>query len=70
MPLLILAGVTLLGLGATGVTFAGLSLLVEVAQNLIRRRRPTRPTLWHDPVPREKGQAFIYTRERQNSDGF
>ena len=59
MPLSILAGVSFLGLGATGMIFAGLSLLVDVARGLARRRRPTRPTFWHDPVPTDK-EALIY----------
>ena len=70
MSLLVLAGASLLGLGATGVVFAGLSLLVDVALGLARRRRPTRPELWHDPVLTEEKEALVYTRERQAGNGL
>jgi hypothetical protein len=63
MALLILAGATFLGLGTAGVTFAGLSLLADVGRRLVRRR-PTRPTLWYDPVPTEREEALVYSKER------
>ena len=69
MSLLVLAGASLLGLGATGVIFAGLSLLVDVALGLARRR-PTRPEFWHDPVLTEEKEALVYTRERQAGNGL
>ena len=68
MPLLILAGASFLGLGAAGVTFAGLSLLADAGRRLVRRR-PTRPTLWYDPVPTEE-EALGSSRERQGRSGL
>ena len=70
MPHLILAGASFLGLGATGVAFAGLSFLVEVTLGLARRRRPTRPVFWHDPVTTEEKEALAYSRERQAGNGL
>ena len=68
MPFLILAGASFLGLGAAGVTFAGLSLLADAGRRLVRRR-PTRPTLWYDPVATEK-EALGSSTERQGGDGL
>jgi hypothetical protein len=69
MPLLILAGLTFLGLGTAGMTFGGLSLLVDVGRRLVRRR-PTRPTFWYDAVPTEKEEALVYSRKRQGGNGL
>jgi len=73
MPLLILASAGFLGLAATGVTFVGLSLLVDVARGLPGRRRLTRPEFWHEPVPAEEEEALIYppaTSKRQAGNGL
>lgn len=51
MALSILAGASLLGLGAAGLTYVGLSLTLDLLRGLARRRRPRRPTLWQNLTP-------------------
>ena len=73
MPLLILTSAGFLGLATTGVTFVGLSLLVDVARGLHGRRRLARPEFWHEPVP-AKEEALIHhtpaTSKRQAGNGL
>jgi hypothetical protein len=68
VPLLILAGATLLSLGVSGMIFTGLSLIVDATQKVIHQRL-SRPEFWRGAAP-EAYTTIACIEERVGNNGY